>query len=266
MTELMDTIARIDSISDFDRAEIDYLLECCDDRHLIVRYRAYGKLNSIDRQRIVLSRRDEELQHRGIPLQQGDVVWSVYQSGLCYDDSMYSIYDYQNETGENVYGEPARVDIYDLWNNGIAHKFISTHIDRESAETVMHQTIKEILMRDEYPYSGYYDLNLWVEEISQQDVYHLAREYGLTDLPPPQSSRSVKLNSWIDDDEDEEEIYLRGREKDNLRDYAIDILKRLNVEEHYNLIDRIYSTLFGRLAYICKETVKEQTYFIPRSC
>jgi hypothetical protein len=46
-------------------------------------------------------------------------------------------------------------------------------------------------------------------------------------------------------------------------DYAGRVLDKLTIDEHYEVIDRIYANVVGRLAYVCKETVRETTYFKP---
>jgi hypothetical protein len=259
MKDSLDKIEYIESISNFDRASIDRLIEYSHDESLIVRYHAYCKLNSDNLDPQILSERDWNLFPGGILLNPGDIVWSVYQSGLSYDDSEYTIYDFPDDSGKNIYGEEIDVSCYDLWNNEVVHKFISTHIDRESAEVVTNETIKEILLRGEYPYGGYYGLSIQVEEISQQDIYNFSKKYDIPDLPQPENSQPIKRYSWEDGDLDESYWMYKFQ----LRQYAIDILEILSVDEHYELIDEIYSNLFGRLAYVCKETVRETTYFKP---
>jgi hypothetical protein len=258
MTESLDKIKYIESIANFNRVSIDRLIQYSHDDNLIVRYHAYRKLNSDNIDPQMLSERDWELLPRGILLNSGDIVWSVYQSGLSYDDSSYSIWNFSSDSDENIYGEEIDVSCYDLWNREVPHKFISTHIDLSSAQTAADWTIKEIIARDEYPYSGYYDLNIQVEEISQQDIYNLAKQYNIADLPCPQDSQIIKRD-WSNQDRDESFWIHEHR----LHKYAIDILEILTIDEHYELIDKIYKNLFGRLAYICKETVRETTYFKP---
>jgi hypothetical protein len=258
MREYLDKIKSIDSIANFDRTEIDLLIEYLQDNNLIVRYHAYCKLNSDNLEPQILSERDWELLSRGVLFNPGDTVWSVYQSGLSYNDSDYAICDFSNDSGENIYGEEIDVSYYDLWNREVAHKFISTHIDRSSAQSAADKTIKEIIARDEYPYSGDYDLYLHVEEISQQDIYNLAKQYSISNLPHPKNSQSIERDRGKEDRDESFWIH-----EDRLRNYAIDILKTLTVDRHYELIDFIYGNLFDRLAYVCKETVRETTYFKP---
>jgi hypothetical protein len=263
MIDSLDKIKYIESIANFDREAIDRLIEYSHDENLIVRYHAYRKLNSDNVDPQMLSQRDWELLPRGVLLNPGDIVWSVYQSGLTYDDSDYTIWDFSNDSGENIYREEIDVSCYDLWNREVAHKFISTHIDRASAQTAADRTIKEIIVRDEYPYSGDYHLALQVEEISQQDIYNLTKQYNISDLPHPQDSQIVKRDWWEDENEDEDRDELRWRAEDGLRNYAWAILEKLTIDEHYKIIDRIYTSLFGKLACVCKETVRETTYFKP---
>jgi hypothetical protein len=254
MIESLDKIKQIESISKFELFSTVYLCECLTDNSLEVRYSAYQKLRLANLDLKILSPRQIELINLGVLLNPGDIVWSVYQSGLDYDDNHYGICDFSDDSGENIYQE----DI-DVWNNGVAHKFISTHIDLESAEVVADETIKAIIRRDEYPYSGCYDLSIEVAEISQQDIYNWAKKYHLLDLPQPENSLTIKRGWWNKKDRDKSFWMHENR----LRNYAIAVLQRLTVDEHYELIDKIYRSLFGRLAYVRKETVRETTYFKP---
>lgn len=261
MTESLDKIKQIESISKFELFSIVYLCECLADNYLEVRYSAYKKLGSANLDIKILSPQQIELINLGVLLNPDDKVWSVYQSGLMYDDSDYTICDFSNESGENIYGEKIDVSYYDLWNNEVAHKFVSTHIDRASAQAAVDEKIKEIIIQNEYPYGGYYGLNLQVEEISQQNIYELARQYNIPDIPKPENSRPIKgVYYWNDKDRDDESSWIY---ESKLEHYARAILELLSVDEHYDLIDKIYGSLFGRIAYVCKETVRETTYFKP---
>jgi hypothetical protein len=258
MTESLDKIKYIESIAKVELFCIIYLCECLTDRSLEVRYSAYQKLRSTNLDIKILSARQIELINLGVLLNPGDIVWSVYQSGLDYDDSEYGICDFSDDSDNNIYGKEMDVSCYDLWNNGVAHKFVSTHIDRESAQCAVDRTIKEIIIRDEYPYSGYYALDIQVEEISQQDIYDLANRYHIPNLPQPKDSQAIGRYSWNDRNPDEYWMH-----ESRLHSYAASILGILTVDEHYDLIDKIHGSLFGRLAYIRKETVRETIYFIP---
>ena len=96
----------------------------------------------------------------------------------------------------------------------------------------------------------------------------MAKSSNIIDLPQPQDLRPIErdyrlYNPNDVDLDDADALCDYSWRKDRLRNYAIDILEKLTVRDHYELIDRIYGNLFGRLAYICKETVRETTYFKP---
>jgi hypothetical protein len=143
---------------------------------------------------------------------------------------------------------------------------ISTHVDREAAEAAAIQITIKILAEREYislfDYAS--DENI---KMSQQDIYDWVKIYNIPDLPQPPNPEPFK---WIDNVERNynkwkyekyrEELY---RYYDRLRDYANRVLEKLTLNEHYEVIDRIYANVVGRLAYVCKETVRETTYFKP---
>lgn len=259
MTESLDKIKQIESISQLELFSIVYLCECLTDNSLEVRYSAYQKLRSANLDLEILSDRQIELINLGVLLNPDDVVWSVYQSGLNYDDSDYGICDFSSDSDENIYGEEIDISYYDLWNKEVAHKFVSTHIDRVSAQAAADKKIKDIIIRKEYPYGGYYRLDLQVDEISQQEIYDLVKQYNISGMPKPDNSRPIK-SIWSNNKYRDESYWI---DESRLERYAISILERLSVDDHYEIIDKIYSNLFGRLAYVCKETVRETTYFKP---
>jgi hypothetical protein len=266
MTNLSDKINYIESIANFDRATIDRLIEYSHDENLIVRYHAYYKLNSENLDPRILSERDWELLPKGILLNPGDIVWSVYQSGRTYTDDEFIIDDDTDYSGEHIYGREMTISSYDRSNRGVACKLISTHIDYESAEATAIQTVKQILSKEEYPYFSSYCAD-WHKKISQQDIYDWVKIYNIPDLPQPPNPEPFQ---WVDVVAENynkwrcqkyrEELYCYG---DRLRSYAHKVIEKLTIDEHYEIIDKIYSNVVGRLAYVCKETVKETTYFKP---
>ncbi len=266
MTESLDKIKYIESIVNFDRASIDRLIEYSHDDNLIIRYHAYCKLNSDNLDPQLLSERDWALFPIGVLLNPGDIVWSVYQSGMTYDDEKFEICDYTDYSGKNSYGREINDDSYDLWNRGVLCKLISTHIERESAESAANEVIKIILSEEDYLSLYRYDTKLDTR-ISQQDIYDWVKIYNLPDILEPTNPDPF---NWIDDiipnynsqryRKYQEELYSYYNQ---LRYYTNEVLEKLTIDEHYKAIDRIYANVVGRLAYVCKETVRETTYFKP---
>ena len=260
----MNSISQIESISVFDRQSIDYLISCLHDPSLELRYHAYHKLNSDGLDIQSLSDQEIETIAMGVLLNPDDVVWSVYLSGRTYDDQDFSICDFSDDSGEEIYGREVDPGCYDLWNRGVMCKLISTHIDQESAETAASMVIKDVLCKDEYPYLSSYSAN-WDTKISQQDIYDWVKIYDLPNLPQPPNPQPF---DWIDGSISNlnmvmSQKYIRELHDycDRLKSYAVDVVEKLTVADHFEVIDRIYSNLFGRLAYVCKETVRETTYF-----
>jgi hypothetical protein len=266
MEEYLDKIKRIESISNLDRASIDLLIKYSHDDNLIVRYHAYCQLNSANLDPQILSDRDWELLPRGVLLNPGDIVWSVYQSGRTYTDDEFIIDDGTDYSGENSYGREMTISSYDLCNRGVACKLISTYVDYESAEAAAIQTVKKILNKEEYPY--FFDYASGRDtKISQQDIYDWVKIYNIPDLPQPSNPEPFQ---WVDVVAKNynkwrcqkylEELYCYC---DRLRSYAGRVIEKLTIDEHYEVIDRIYANVVGRLAYVCKETVRETTYWKP---
>jgi hypothetical protein len=263
MTKSPDKIQAIESISKFELFSIVYLCQCLTDNALEVRYSAYQKLRSANLDSKILSDRQIELINLGVLLNPNDAVWSVYQSGMTYTDDEYIIYDLTDDSGNQHYGRDIDISQYDLWNRGVACKLISTHVDRESAENAANQIIKCLLAEKDY-FSLYSYCPCLESKMSQQDIYDRANKYQVLDLPLPPEPEPFEWNdSLIYADDNEDYRYELLRYYDRLREYTINIIEKLNFEEHYELIEYIYSNFAGRLAYVCKETVRETTYFIP---
>jgi hypothetical protein len=266
MTESLDKIKYIESIVNFDRVSIDRLIEYSHDDNLIVRYHAYCKLNSANLDPQILSERDWELLPRGVLLNPGDIVWSVYQSGMTYDDERFAICDYTDYSGERIYGRQINDGSYDLWNRGVLCKLISIHVDRASAEADADDVIKIILSEEDELSLRNYDTKLDTR-IYRQDIYDWVKIYNIPDLPQPPNPETFqwvdvvaeKYNEWRSD-----EYYRKFHNyRDQLLVYTNEILEKLTLEDHYEAIDRIYANVVGRLAYVSKETVRETTYFKP---
>jgi hypothetical protein len=266
MTESLDKIKYIESIANFDRAAIDRLIEYSHDDNLIVRYHAYCKLNSANLDPQILLERDWELLPRGVLLNPGDIVWSVYQSGMTYDDEKFAICDYTDHSGEKSYGRQINDGSYDLWNRGVLCKLISIHVDRESAEADANDVIKIILSEEDDLSLRSYDTKLDTR-ICQQDIYDWVKIYNIRELPQPQNPDPFNCVDDIIQNYNSQR-YLKYKQElysycARLRYYTNEVLERLEIDKHYEVIDRIYANVVGRLAYVCKETVRETTYFKP---
>jgi hypothetical protein len=266
MKEYLDKIKNIESISNFDRGAIDLLIEYSHDDNLIVRYHAYCKLNLGNLDPQTLSKQDWELLPRGVLLNPGDLVWSVYQSGRTYTDDEFIIDDCTDYSGENSYGREMTISSYDRSNRGVACKLISTYVDYESAEAAAIQIVRGIVEKEEYPYFSSYASN-WDTKIAQQDIYDWVKIYNIPDLPRPPNPEPFQRVDVVANNYNKlrcqkylEELYCYC---DRLQNYADRVLEKLTPNDHYEVIDRIYANVVGRLAYVCKETVRETTYFKP---
>jgi hypothetical protein len=266
MAESLDKIQDIDSIVNFDLEEIDRLIKYSNDDNLIVRYHAYCKLNSDNLDPQILSKQDWELLPSGVVLNPGDIVWSVYQSGMTYDDEKFSICDYTDYSGKQSYGREINDGSYDLWNRGVLCKLVSRHVERESAEAAANEVIKTILSKEDYLSLYNYDTKLDTR-ISQQDIYDWVKIYNIPNLPQPHNPEPF---NWVDNivQNYNSQRYLKYQQElhsycDQLRYYTNKVLEKLTIDKHYEVVDLIYMNVVGRLAYICKETVRESTYFKP---
>ncbi len=266
MKEYLDKIKSIESISHFDRAAIDLLIEYSHDDNLIVRYHAYCQLNSTNLDPKILSEQDWELLPSGILLNPNDVIWSVYQSGMTYDDERFHICEYTDCSGKESYGREINDGSYDLWNRGVLCKLVSRHVERESAEAAANEVIKLILSQEDCISPYKYDTKLDTK-ISQQDIYDWVKIYDIQYLPQPPNPDPFDWNDNIVKNynssryqEYQKKLYCYDY---RLRSYVNEVLEKLTLDEHYEVIDRIYANVVGRLAYVCKETVRETTYFKP---
>jgi hypothetical protein len=109
----------------------------------------------------------------------------------------------------------------------------------------------------------------YIESVSDFDraAYDWVKIYDLANMPEPTNPEPFE---WIDDVARSlnKWKYRKYQEElsnycDRLCSYADRVLEKLIIDEHYEVIDRIYANVVGRLAYVCKETVRETNYFKP---
>jgi hypothetical protein len=263
MSDINRKLDRIKLISVADEGSINFLLNCLDDLELLVRAAAYECLKSL----IIENNAVKEAIDRGVLLRPDDIVYSVYKSGLSYTDDSYIIHDYTDSSDKNIYGEKD-LDTHDnLWSKDVPRQLISTCISRELAENQAKEFMKSLISNQESYHLFHYYPNK-ENEISQQDIFDWASQYQLADLPKPINPNAFQRIEWITWDSEEYPEYSLnlGSYCQQLQSYAVDILEHLTIDAHYDLIEKIYTQVVGRLAYVQPEEIAENTYLWAKKC
>jgi hypothetical protein len=280
----------ISAITTANEESVSFLVTCLDDLELEVRWNAYHKLRSF---------RDESSQNanlqwaidRGIPLRINDVVYSVYKSSVQYNDDNYDVDDYIQDLECLLYGEVSKRYEEDFFTEGAAFRFIgdqnfwnpeqptdtflSLHIDEEAAILYAKERMKAYIMGEDslnyyYDELGFESLDHKSDvRVSQHDIYSWAKPYQIANLPKPHSAPFV----WIEEENWGEKYWENDEYWDysmatygycgQVHQYAKDILKLLDINLHYDVIEKIYLHTVGRFTCVRKEIVMKNIYMRP---
>jgi hypothetical protein len=280
----------INSITTADDESLSFLVTCLDDLELEVRWNAYHKLRSLRDE----PSRNANLQgviDRGIPLRVNDVVYSVYKSSIQYNDDNYDIDDYVQDSEYLLCGEVSSRYEEDFFTEGAAFRFIgdqnswnpeqpvyaflSLHIDEEAAILYAKERMKAYITGKD-SLNSYYD-NLGFESldhksdmrVSQHDIYSWVKPYHIANLPKPNAAPFVWIEeeNWGEEywENDEYWNYDRARYRycDRVHQYAKDILELLDINLHYDAVEKIYLHTVGRFTCVRKEIVMKNIYMRP---
>jgi hypothetical protein len=270
MSDINSKLDRIKLISLADEGSIKFLLNCLDDLGLLVRAAAYERIKSLNIEDNGVAKAIDQ----GILLRPEDIVYSVYKSGLLYTDDHYIICDYTDYSGKEIYGttitDSSFNSHYETWNRGVPNQFVATHATKESAELCAREVMKSLVINNEpHPFGSFCSLDSEYKtnknlRISQQDIYNWASRYQIMNVPQPKNPEAFnwdrfdnRKNKKLDYDS---ELF---QYTDQLHYYACRILEYLDFEAHYDVIEKIYIYVVGRLAYVSMETVVKECYWIP---
>jgi hypothetical protein len=261
MSDFNSKLDRIKLISVTDEGSINFLLNCLDDLELLVRAAAYERIKSLR----IANNAVKGAIDRGVLLRPNDIVYSVYKSGLSYTDENFIIHDYTDYSGDAIYGQKNSSDHAEEKS-----KLISTHISQPSAESEAKEFMKSLISNEKYNYLFHYCPNE-KSNISQQDIFNWASQYHVADLPQPTNPKAfqrIEGITWDIDNSEEYEDYIckSACYYQELQWYAVDILEHLTINTHYDLIEKIYTQVVGKLAYVRQEKVEKNTYLWAKKC
>lgn len=132
---------------------IDFLIACLSDKELEVRAKAYELLRSVE------LKKAKDAIASGLLLNPGDKIYSVYQAGIWFTDTVYLLFDgvdYLKDLTTQVYGE----NIYNDEDLMFRSKRIFWFVNREQAEHIAE--ISQILKLKRLSIFWHFKLNFYV--------------------------------------------------------------------------------------------------------
>ncbi|MBD2183992.1 hypothetical protein H6S82_11140 [Planktothrix sp. FACHB-1355] len=237
-------VAALSDALNYGDAGIDLLVEAMNEREIIVRVTAYKLLQNVS------AAKAKKAIARGIPLNIGDRIYSVYKSDISYGDDWYYITDsinqyYQKEyplykpgidrSDKNLYYITNPEDGMFKYYDDCEPKLISRHLFKESAEAeaVLFHAVRML-------------------EVNISDIW---RDY-------PNPIENFNINEWcaannvpLTCQDDEEEFQFETR-----------VLQTLQNEKNLELLGQLWE-LIGfnrRLAFVHEDIINKKAYLQPQ--
>jgi hypothetical protein len=163
---------------------IDFLVKCLGDRELQTRAKAYELLQDVE------SEKAQNSIIKGLLLNPGDVIYSVYRSAMGFTDSSYLIVDDIDDSEafrEEIYGksEPAEDDQFAYCQPIRIFSYVNLETAKEKAEYLHQQKCQE--------YGTYFDF--WEKENPNFDLKQWCLNPNL--LSEPEWNNLPNQSEWV---------------------------------------------------------------------
>ncbi|MFB2918763.1 hypothetical protein [Aerosakkonema funiforme] len=247
---------------------IDLLREAMNDAALLVRVTAYKLLQGLS------SAKAQQAIAKGILLNEGDRIYSVYQSAIYYGDDWY----YINDSISEFYADDSYLD----------PQFVSRHFLRETAKVeaeLFHKVrLLEIDVSGLYreKWSNYnidnFALNQWCAD-NKLSLFCQANEdreaclERLVNTLDRNQKKELLLKLWDDFGKNtnidinewcaENRVTLVRQEDEQARQFENRVFKKFQNDKNSEILNEIWQLIgFGRrLAFVHEEIVSQETYF-----
>jgi hypothetical protein len=248
---LLTTEQRISTLSDalqYGEEGIDLLIKTLNnDKELTVRATAYRLLQGVQ------SRKAQQAIARGIPLNIGDKIYSVYASSVAYGDDLYYIADcFYDDDDDSLTYIKVEDDNYVI-NANIAKamtqreeyhnpKLVSHHVFRETAEAEA-ESLHRLRLLDVRAFTFYWgDTDL--------------ESIDITTICPEDDREDFDIDKWCADNK----VSLALEEYENDWEFRYRLMKHLQESKNAELLGQLWTLLsYGRLAFV-------HDYVIDRRC
>ena len=254
---------------------IDFLIDCLSDRQLEVRAKAYELLQGVE------SEKAQQAIYQGVRLNPGDKIYSVYQAGIWFTDTVYLIFDgvdYLKDLTTQIYGQ----QIYDDEDLMYRSERIFFYVNRDRAEYTAEVVHRDFIQKAGVGIGGFewqkenqnFDLKKWCLEndlISEQELNKLSvhqRDWRVEQLIGESGDRILQekysrskyiykpehIDTWCKDNQ-----VTYNRNLDNWDNYR-NLLDYLRLPENIELLSKFWKDGIGHFAFVKEEFVCRTVY------
>lgn len=255
---------------------IDFLVKCLENRELQTRAKAYELLQNVD------SVKAQNSIIKGLLLNPGDIIYSVYKSAIGFTDSSYLVVDYIDDSKAfraEIYGKSKPDE-----DDGIPYSkcsrifcYVNLEVAQEKAEYLHQQKSKEsgadFLLFFWEKRNPSFDLKQWclnrnlllepewnnLPNKSEWVIRELIVErYDPTLLDELNRSQYIyhpdHIDTWCRDNDVFYEQNISNR------DNYYRLLRLLELPRNLELLSKFYEDGVGRFAFVREEVVEQKTY------
>ena len=255
---------------------IDFLIKCLDNRELQTRAKAYELLQDVD------SVKARNAIIKGLILNPGDIIYSVYKSAMWFGDSSYIVFDYIDDSEafrKEIYGksEPDEDDGLAYCKHNRIFCYVNLEAAKQKAEYLHQQKSKEygadflfFFWEKENPS---FDLKQWCLNrnlLSEQEWNNLPNkaEWVIKKLILEQHDQTLldelnrskyiyhpdHIDTWCRDND-----VFYDKSVSNRHNYNR-LLRLLELPQNLELLSKFYQDGVGRFAFVREEIVEQKTY------
>ncbi len=235
----------------YDAVGINFLIELLNHSKLEIRAKAYHLLQNIDSEKVRKARA------KGIFLNPGDRVYTIYKSSIYFNDSFYSLFN-----GENCVLE-LNTD-YDYKSNG--YKIIKDdgclyivaksphYFSRSEAEGMAESLHQKIMLEWSL---GDFELD-WIDKAQKFNVKQWCLANNISYQEVKRIQREKFYKNGLDRSFTPEEL-VEGLEFDRW-DNCNEIMDLLKQTNNLNLLSKLWKETIGNFAGICEINIGKQSY------
>ncbi|MGL5076509.1 MAG: hypothetical protein ACRDBG_11895, partial [Waterburya sp.] len=268
----------------YEQSDIEFLIESLSSSEIVIRAKAYQLLQNIDPEKLRKARA------KGFLLNPGDRVYSVWKSGIGFDDEAYYLNDSCHVNRELIIKENSDFDYnnyYEFYEDYLRQDYIEEEYELseddyqdpeiESYESFFAEYIEQdesikISDRQKRLWDELADLDLEIYSYERGDPLFVSRHICKNQAEKIAESLHQKImkehgiGSFIWDKINDLETWCIANnvpyQKDSYRD-SIDekhLMNYLKQPENIHLFSKLWKDAVGSFSFVCEQTVKNKTY------
>jgi hypothetical protein len=175
-----------------------------------------------------------------------NILYGVYKSGMSYTDSDYILFDEDFRDNHIILDGRSYLP---STHDEIPSELLALHVTQDSANKHAKKIMRDLIELKDCDYILHFSCKSRIY-ITQKDIFEWARIH--TDELPLPEDNVFKWDDRLTGDEEYEmgkDIYYH-----QMRFYACEVLNKLSISKNYDLIEKIYTLIVGKLSYV-RETI-----------